>query len=132
MPSGTTCNRLYCRREITFDKIKRFEIMRIEISNHFPLVVTLELMVMLKELTKKDKEGVKLIKPLKFEWQPNEEPEFLNILCDQISKTMLSKFDNMLGEDRVDEAVEKFTETLIRAADKIKVGKRNSRGKAKK
>ena len=34
--------------ESTFDKIKQFEIMQIDISNHFPLVVTLELMIMLK------------------------------------------------------------------------------------
>ena len=94
-------------------------------------VVTLELMIMLKESTEKDKEDVKLIKTLRFEWQPNEEPEFLNILCDQTSETMLSKFDNMLGEDRVAEAVEIFTETLLRAADKMKVGKRNGRGNAK-
>ena len=53
--------------ESTFDKIKQFEIMHIDISNHFPLVVTLELMIMLKESTEKDKEDVKLIKPLRFE-----------------------------------------------------------------
>ena len=110
--------------ESTFDKIKRFEIMQVDISNHFPLVVTLELMVMLKESTKEDKEDVKLIKSLRFEWQPNE--EFLNILCDQTSETMLSTFDNMLGDDRVDEAVKIFTETMLRA-----VCKRNSRGNAK-
>ena len=44
---------------------------------------------------------------------------------------MLGKFDNMLGEDRVDEAVEIFTETLLKAADKMKVCKRNSRGDVK-
>ena len=107
--------------------------MQIDISNHVPLVVTLELMLMLKQSTEKNKEDVYPIKPLRFEWQPNEEPEFLNILCDQTSETMLSKFDNMLREDCVDEAVEIFTETLLRAADKIKVCKRNiSRGNAKK
>ena len=61
--------------ESTFDKIKQFEIMQIDISNHFPLVVTLELMIMLKKSTEKDKEDGKLIKPLRFVWQPNEEPE---------------------------------------------------------
>ena len=117
--------------ESTFDKVKQFEIIQIDISDHFPLVVTLALLVMLKESTEKDKEDFKLIKPLRFECQPNSEPDFSNISCDQTSETMLSKFDNMLGEDRVDEAVEIFTETLLRAADKMKVGKRNNRGDAK-
>ena len=44
---------------------------------------------------------------------------------------MLGKYDNILGEDQVDEAVEIFTETLLRAADKMKVCKCNSRGNVK-
>ena len=117
--------------ESTFAKIKQFKIIQIDISNYFPLVVTLELIVMLKVSTEEDKEDGKLIKPLRFEWQPNEEPAFLNILCDQTSETMHIKFDNMLREDRVDEAVEIFTEILLRAADKMKVCERNTRGNAK-
>ena len=85
--------------------------MQINISKQkLPLAVTLELMVMLKESTEEDKEDAKLIKPLRFEWQPNEEPEFLNILCHQTSETMLSKFEFICLEEIVSTKQSKYSQ----------------------
>lgn len=98
-----------------FDKWLDFEVLKCDVSNHFPVTVKVKYW---KEVTEPIIETTGLKQQIRIRWRDEYKDAFVTRLCDDVANSTLNDFQEIL-EENVNDAVKMLVDIYQRAAEQM-------------